>query len=64
MEVVNLGGECCVCKKDVRSIVILDLGQETSPHTGEGLKGSCRLLLEFFSEVIREEEVVNVSLIA
>ena len=64
MKVVNLGGECRVCRIDVRSSVMLDFGQGTSPHTGEGLKGSCRLLLEFFSEVIREEEVVNVSLVA
>jgi hypothetical protein len=38
--------------------------QEVSSHTGEGLKGSCRLLLELFSEVTWEEKVVDVALIA
>jgi hypothetical protein len=68
VEVINLGGKCCVCGKNVRSGVILDLGRDlgqgTSSHTREGLKGSCRLLLELFSEIIREEKVVNIALIA
>lgn len=38
--------------------------QEVSSHTGEGLKGSCGLLLELFSEVTWEEKVVDVALIA
>jgi hypothetical protein len=40
------------------------LVQDASSRTGEGLKGSCRLLLELFSEVTWEEKVVDIALIA